>query len=217
MKKVAVILSGCGYLDGAEIRKAVFTLLAIDKMGATPVFIAPNQNQHHTVNHLKGEEASGSRNVLEEAARIARGDIKTFADVSVDEFDCVAIPGGFGVAKNLSNFAFKGSAGEIIPEFSQFLLQAHQKGLPIGAICISPAVITLLFGKDGVEVTIGSDQGTASELEKTGAKHIAKAANECHIDTKMKVVSTPAYMCDASPSDIYQGIENCIKETLALC
>ena len=31
MPKVGVLLSGCGFLDGAEIHESVFTLLALDQ------------------------------------------------------------------------------------------------------------------------------------------------------------------------------------------
>lgn len=41
-KKIAVILSGCGYLDGSEINEAVLTLLYLDQAGADVQSFAPN-------------------------------------------------------------------------------------------------------------------------------------------------------------------------------
>lgn len=62
-KKVAVILSGCGVYDGAEIHESVITLLRLSQRGAEAQCFAPNIAQHHVVNHLTGEEMPESRNV----------------------------------------------------------------------------------------------------------------------------------------------------------
>jgi enhancing lycopene biosynthesis protein 2 len=219
MKNIAVILSGCGFLDGAEIRESVLTLLALDDSNIknkVEIF-APNIEQHHTVNHLNQEESSSNRNVLEESARIARGEIKDLATADASKFDAVILPGGFGVAKNLSDFAFKGSNGVMNKETSDFLLRMYENKKPIGAICISPAVITLALGDKGINVTIGNDEGTATELEKTGAKHHNTDVTEFHIDQKNKIVSTAAYMYgDARIADVYKGISGCVNTVLEM-
>ncbi|GMA80461.1 hypothetical protein GCM10025880_68800 [Methylorubrum aminovorans] len=52
MKKIAVVLSGCGVFDGAEINEAVLTLLALEERGITYQCFAPDKPQL-TINHLK--------------------------------------------------------------------------------------------------------------------------------------------------------------------
>lgn len=216
-KKVAVILSGCGFLDGAEIRESVLTLLALDSEGIGYEIFAPNKNQHHIVNHLKGEEATGSRNVLEESARIARGEIKDLKDLEAANFDGLVMPGGFGVAKNLCEFAFKGSAGAVDPQVKSTVEAFHAAKKPIGAICIAPALIAQVLGSHNVKVTIGNHAETAAEIEKTGARHTNRAVHEVCVDEPNKVVSTPAYMYDNAGLDkIYQGIHGCVTEVARL-
>ena len=219
MKKVGVILAGSGHLDGSEIREAVLTLLAIDKLGATSIIMAPNKNQFHVMNHIKREEGPDqSRNMMEEAARIARGEILDISNINYSELDAIILPGGFGVAKNLCNFAFEGEKAQVLPEVKKILLDINMLKKPIGAICISPALLALIFGNAGVEVTIGSDKETAALIKKTGAKHIEKKVTEAHVDKNLKIVSTPAYMCvDARLSELAIGIENCVREVLNMC
>ena len=215
MKKIGVLLSGCGHLDGSEIREAVLTLLALDQYGAEALIMAPNIDQHHVVNHLTGEESNETRNVLVEASRIARGKIKALSEVKSSEIDALMIPGGFGAAKNLSNLAFEGAKGKLNQEVEEFLLAVHNEKKPIGAICIAPAVISLLFGRMGAEVTIGNDQGTADTIRSIGGKHSDCSASEVCVDSKLKIVSTPAYMYDdASLFKISQGINQCVKQVI---
>lgn len=217
MKKVAVILSGCGFLDGAEIRESVLTLLALDAHPVEVTCLAPNIEQFHVVNHLDGNESQEKRNVLVESARIARGKIQDINCVNPSDFDAVMIPGGFGVAKNLCNFAFKGSSGSVDESIKKFLIQMHKENKPIGAICIAPAMMALLFGNENVKLTIGNDEGTAGEIEKLGAKHTIKSADEFEYDENSKIVTTPAYMYDdAKLTDVFIGIKGCVDQTIAL-
>jgi enhancing lycopene biosynthesis protein 2 len=184
MKKVAVILSGCGYLDGAEIRESVLTLLVLDIEGIEYTIFAPDIQQFHVVNHLTGElDPSASRNVIEEAGRIARGKISPITELDPEQFDGLLIPGGFGVAKNLSSFAFNGSAGEVEQSVIAVLQDFKASNKPIGAICISPALLALTFGNLKPTLTIGHDAGTAAEIEKTGAVHQVCETNDCVVDT----------------------------------
>ncbi len=217
MKNIGVIISGCGYLDGAEIREAVLTLLSIDKYGARPSIYAPNVDQYHVVNHLTGEETGESRNVLLEAGRIARGEVIDLSEIKMNELDALIIPGGFGVAKNLSSLAFEGQKGSIHPVFSKVLKDCHDSHKPIGAICISPAVICMALGKAQPELTIGNDTSTAGIINELGGKHIDCDVHQIHTDKKNKIVSTPAYMYgDAPISRIAQGIDQCVKEVINL-
>ena len=218
MKKVAVILSGCGYLDGAEIRESVLTLLALDAQGIKYDIFAPNIDQFHVVNHKTGEISEAeSRNVLDEAGRIARGNISALDELQPDLFDGLVIPGGFGVAKNLSTFAFKGSAGEVLSEIKPILKKFNSSKKPIGAICISPALLALTFGDINPTLTIGSDVGTAEEIEKTGSVHQCCDVNDCVVDTKNLIITTPAYMeGSANLNDVYQGITQLVKAMSAI-
>lgn len=170
MKNVAVILSGCGFLDGAEITEAISTLIAIGQHGGQYKVFAPNKDVAET-NHLTQKPTGQQRNALQEAARIARGNIQPLEDLKAQDFDALAFPGGFGAALHLCNFGEKGSGGEIDPQVVRILKEFHKSRKPIAAICIAPAIMALAFGDKGVNVTIGEDAGTAAEIEKTGAKH----------------------------------------------
>ena len=216
--KVGVLFHGCGVFDGTEIHEAVLTLLFLDKVGAEAVFMAPGKKQFHVFNHLKGEVAVGEeRCVLEESARIARGNIKSIKDISADDIDALIIPGGFGAAKNLTDFAVNGENCTIDSQVEHLIKEVNKKGKPIGAICIAPAVIARALGKDVKPVlTIGNDKGTGEKLEIMGAKHQDCSVSDCVVDKKNKIVSTPAYMLGPGIKDIAQGIEALVKEVVKL-
>lgn len=212
-KKVAVVLSGCGYLDGAEINESVFTFLAIDQQNLKCDVFAPDENQHHVVNHLAGSEDDGTRNALLEAARITRGGVRPLKELNPADYGGLVLPGGFGVAKNLSDFAFKGSGATVLPTLKSAIENFHAAGKPIAAICISPAIVASVLGSKGIKVTIGSDRETAAEIEKCGAQHIPCAVQDVVVDSKNKISSTPAFMYDSSRlTDVSKGISSCIEQ-----
>ena len=212
----AVILSGCGVYDGAEIHEAVLTLLAIDRQGGAYQCFAPDRAQLHVVNHLTGQEADGeSRNVLVESARIARGAIKDVADFDPAGFDAMIFPGGFGAAKNLCTFATKGPDCTVDPATEKAVKAMAAAGKPIGALCIAPALMAKIFG-NGIDVTIGSDPGTAEAIEKMGAHHTKTSHGQVVVDKARKVATSPCYMLDASISQIADGAENTVKALLDL-
>jgi len=213
-KKVLVILSGSGVFDGTEIHEAVITLLAFSKAGASVSCAAPNTNQMHVVNHATGDEMDETRNVLIESARISRGNILDLAAVDHGGYDAVFLPGGFGAAKNLCTFATEGPNCSINAEVERTLKSFHSAGKPIGAVCISPAVVVKALGD--VTVTIGADAGTASALAAMGGTHANHSVTECHIDRPNKVVTAPAYMLDAPLHEIAQGIDAAVTEVLRL-
>lgn len=216
MKKIGVVLSGCGVRDGSEIHEAVFTLLAIDRQGAEAVCMAPNADFPVT-DHLAMQESGEKRNALVESARIARGNIRDIAEVKAGELDAIIFPGGFGAAKNLCDFAMKGAAAAVHPQVSRLLKEMAAAGKPIGAICIAPVLIAAVLGKEfAPTLTIGNDAGTASEIEKTGAKHQDCPVTEFVIDAKNKLVSTPAYMLANRISEAYEGIDKCVREVIKL-
>ena len=216
MSKVAVVLAGCGVYDGAEINEAVLTLLSLEQQGASYQCFAPDIEQMHVINHLSGEPMAGERrNVLVEAARIARGNIKALDALEVEEFDALLVPGGFGAAKNLSNFAVAGAAMEVLPEFLEIARGFHRAGKPIGLICIAPVMTAAICG-EGAQCTIGNDADTAAAIEAMGAQHLACPVSEARVDSERKLVTTPAYMLAGSVSEAYSGISECVREVLAL-
>jgi enhancing lycopene biosynthesis protein 2 len=213
-KKFAVILAGCGVYDGSEIHEATLSMYAISKNGGEYQIFAPDINQHHVVNHLTGEEMAETRNVLVEAARIARGQIKPLSEFNSNEFDAILIPGGFGAAKNLSSFAFDGVNCMVNNEVKNAILSMHEAQKPIGALCISPVVVAKILGH--VEVTIGQDMGTAEAIKSMGATNIKTTHGEVVIDQDHRVVTTPCYMLDASIAQIGEGAENVVKAIMEM-
>lgn len=219
MPKVAVVLSGCGVYDGTEIHESVITLLALDRAGAEAVCTAPNADQAHVVNHLKGQAEEGEkRNILVESARIARGNIVDIATLSANDVDAAIFPGGFGAAKNLSDYAFKGEGAQVRDDVAKFIRAVHDAGKPLGFVCISPVVCAKVLGKDGhPTLTIGTDDATASHIETFGSSHEKCPTEGFVVDREQKVVSTPAYMTGQSIGQVAEGIEKLVKEVVGLC
>ncbi len=214
-KKVGVILSGCGVYDGSEIHEAVITMLALDRQGAEMVICAPDIPQMHVVNHLTGEVAEGeTRNVLVESARIARGAIRDIAGVSAEELDALIIPGGFGAAKNLCDFAVKGPDCSVHPEVARLVREVHGQGKPVAAVCIAPAILARVLGEEGPAVTIGTDRDTAAALERMGAQHTSCPVTEFVVDREKKLITTPAYMLAQRISEAAEGIEKTVRALL---
>ena len=215
MKNIAVLLAGCGVYDGSEIHEATFALLAIDKEGAKYTCLAPDISQMHVVNHRTGDATQEKRNVLEESARIARGDIKSIKEVNVDDFDALILPGGFGAAKNWSTFATESENCAVNPDVEKLVKEFNAKGKPVGAICIAPAVISRILGKEKhITVTIGNDKSTAGTLEKFGAKHVDKKVTDIAIDEKNKIITTPAYMLATRISEVADGVSKLVKAVI---
>lgn len=216
MPKVGVLLSGCGFMDGAEVHESVLTLLALDQKGAEIVCFAPNIDQPAVVDHLAGQPAGEKRNVLTESARIARGEIKDIGDINTAELDALILPGGFGAAKNLCNFAEKGPECEVNEAVARVIgefLSAHK---PIGAICIAPALLARVAGQREIaaKLTIGTDEGTAKAIQAMGCVHESKAVKEITVDADHKIVSTPAYMLGKGPAEVFEGIRKLVDTVL---
>jgi len=214
--KVAVVLSGCGVFDGSEIHESVITMLALSCAGVAYQCMAPNTNQTQVINHLTGEVADGeSRNVLVESARIARGDIIDIASADSHDYAAVFFPGGFGAAKNLSDFAFKGSQCTIQPEVLRFAKAMATANKPACYICIAPAMIPRIYGA-GTKLTIGNDQSTAQAIEAMGGVAEDCPVQEYVVDESRKLVSTPAYMLAQNIAEAAAGIEAAVQATLAM-
>jgi enhancing lycopene biosynthesis protein 2 len=216
MKKIGVVLSGCGVRDGSEIHEAVITLLAIDRNGAKAVCFAPDMELNE-VNHVSMTETGAKRNVLVESARIARGEISDIKKASASDLDAIVFPGGFGAAKNLCSFATEGDKGTVQPDVLRLVREMAKAKKPICAICIAPGMISLALGKQlSPQLTIGNDKGTAQAISATGSKHVDCAVDDCVIDRENLVVTTPAYMLAGRISEAAAGIEKAIKATLEL-
>lgn len=216
MKNIAVILSGCGVYDGSEIHESVLTLLAIEQQNAKYRCFAPNIEQHHVINHLTGEVvAEESRNVLVESARIARGDIEDLSELIVDEFDALIVPGGFGAAKNLSDFAINGEQMMVNKQVLNVCQAFAEKTKPAGYMCIAPAMLPLIYGEDVIG-TIGNDQGVSTALANIGFAHKECSVDDIVIDEKYKLVTTPAYMLATSLTEAADGINKLVKRVIAL-
>ncbi len=217
MKQIAVLLSGCGFLDGSEIHEAVLTLLAIERAGAQACCLAPDIMQHHVINHYSGEIMPEEfRNVLVESARIARSRITDLKEIDTLALDAMILPGGYGAAKNLSTYAFKGADCNINPDVAAAVQSFYKAGKPLGFICIAPVIAAKILGHEQLDLTIGNDPQTAADIEAMGAHHIDCPVWETVLNREKKVVTTPAYMFDASIGEVAKGIEKLVQELLSL-
>ena len=218
MKKIGVLLSGCGVNDGAEIHESVITMLALDRAGVEAVIMAPNIDQMHVVNHYTGQEMDEFRNVLVESSRIARGNIKDMAEVTGNDIDALIIPGGFGVVKNLCDYAMAGSECSINPDVFRLVTEVHLLQKPIGAICIAPAMMAKILGEqdESAEMTIGSDESTANDIKTMGSTHVTCSVTEMVVDKEKKIITTPAYMEAQSIKEAAEGIEKLVVEILSM-
>lgn len=221
-KRVAVVLAGCGVYDGSEIHEASAVLVHLSRGGASVNMFAPNIDQMHVVNHLKGEPSEEKRNVLVESARLARGNIQDLSKLSVADHDAVIFPGGFGAAKNLCTWAVQGKDCSVNAEVKAALQAFHGAGKPIGLCCISPVLAAKVF--PGCEVTVGVEKDdkypdttdTAAAINQLGCKHVSKSVSESLVDDKNKLVTTCAFMCNAPIHEIFDGIGAMVKDVLKL-
>jgi len=215
MKKIGVLFSGCGVYDGVEIQEAVIILLSLDRNGAEAVCMAPDIEQYHVVNHLNENVSDEKRNVLVESARVVRGNIKDIKTVNAADLDGLVLPGGFGAAKNLTNFAFKGKDADINPDVARIVRAVADAGKPIGAICIAPAILTRILEDKNPEVTIGNDLGTIETIQDIGGIHHVCSVNQIHIDRVNNIITTPAYMLGPGIKEVAAGIEKLVAAVLA--
>ncbi len=215
--KIGVVLSGCGVYDGSEIHESVITILALERTGADILFMAPDRDQLHVINHQTGETAEGEkRNVMVESARIARGPVTDLATVNAADIDALVFPGGFGAAKNLCDFAVKGADCEVDPDVQRLIVDMNRAGKWVVAMCIAPAMAAKALASAGVRatMTIGTDPDTAGAIETMGGKHENADVRGVVVDSENKIISTPAYMLGPEISDVAAGIENAIAELM---
>lgn len=215
--KVGVVLSGCGVFDGSEIHEAVSVLVALNQRGASVVCVAPS-TPLETINHLTGKPAEQQRNVLEESARIARGKIRDIATLQAGEIDALVFPGGFGAAKNLSDFATAGAKARVNPDVARLLRDCHAAGKPIGLACIAPILAAAVFGYDQKRprLTIGTDAATADAITQMGGQHVTTGPADICIDEANRLVTTPCYMNDVGPWVVFQGADKMVDAVLKM-
>ncbi|MDX1399084.1 MAG: isoprenoid biosynthesis glyoxalase ElbB [Oceanospirillum sp.] len=214
-KKVAVILSGCGVFDGAEIFESTLTLLHLDHHNAEVTCFAPDIEQHHVIDHRTGETMDEKRNVLTEASRINRGEVLPLQEANPDNFDAVIVPGGFGVAKNFSDFAFNGGNCDVYEPFAELLRGFHEQRKPIGMICIAPVLIPKILGK-GISCTVGHDAAASGEVDSMGGVHIGCNVDNIVVDYEHKVITTPAYMEAQRISEAEKGISILVEKVISM-
>ena len=216
--KIGVLLSGCGVNDGSEIHETVITMLALDRADVETYLMAPNIDQMHVINHYTGQEMDEFRNVLVESARIARGDIKDMAEVTGGDLDALIIPGGFGVAKNLSDYAMSGAECSINPDVYRLVSEMVLLKKPIGAICIAPAMMAKILAEQNqsATMTIGKDETTAKDIQAMGSTHKECPVEEMVIDEENNIVTTPAYMDAKNISEAAEGIEKLVEQIILM-
>jgi len=212
MKKFAIVLAGCGHIDGAEIQEATMAMLAVKKSGNDYQVFAPDINQHHVVNHLTGKPTNEKRNILIEAARIARGNIKNLKEYKPKDFDGLIFPGGFGVAKNLCTYAFDGANMKVNALVEKAIVETHKMNKPIGAMCISPILLAKVLKNVGI--TIGNDKSTIDDIIKLGGKHFITGYAEVAVDTDNNVFTTPCYMLETDIAKVYEGTQSMVNSML---
>jgi len=216
MKKIAVILSGCGVFDGSEIHEAVLTLFYLSRGGAQYHCASIDAVQEKTVNHGNHMETGEKRNIMAESARISRGNISNLSQISPKEYDAVIFPGGSGAVLNLCSFGKEGANMTVNADVEKLIKSFHEAKKPIGAICIAPVILAKVLAKHKVKVTIGNDAQTATVLNGFGAEHVNCKSDEICFDTKNLVVTTPAYMTAKNISEAAYGIEKLVGKILSL-
>ncbi len=215
--RVGVLLSGCGVHDGSEIHEAVLALLALDRAGAKAICIAPDMAQHHVIDHQRGEVASNeTRNVRSEAARIARGPVSELAGIHAKDLDALVLPGGYGAAKNLSNYAFRGREMQVDEDVARLVREMHLAKKPMAFLCVSPVIAARVLGVSHPVLTIGNDSATAADMTSWGAVHEATDARSVVVDRAQRIVSTPAYMLATGIADVAHGIDQAVRAMLEL-
>ena len=212
-KKAAVILSGCGYLDGTEITEAISVFICLSEQNIDYQVFAPKMNISPTAHFDESLSELSPRNVLEESSRLSRGKISNLDELNPSQFDGIVFPGGYGVVKHLCSWAQDGSRCSVNNDIKLIIETFFKKSKPILALCIAPALIARILGQiKPISLTIGNDTATAQEIEKTGCEHINCEVTDFITDRESKVISSPAYMYEAHPHEVFTGIKKAIKE-----
>lgn len=211
---VAVVLSGCGVMDGAEVTEAVGLIISLSQAGFAMTFYAPDRFQANVIDHYRGVAAGENRNILIEAARIARGNIRPLSDIKPEIHSAIVFPGGFGAAKNLCNFAEAGVHATLYEDVHNAVLPFVMERKPVVTLCAAPLVLGLIaraIGVSGCRITFGSyAEGKAmiDALTAWGQTHVEMAVDSACVDEEHRFVSVPAYMYGtATPAQVFAGCQ----------
>ncbi len=222
-KKVALILSGCGHMDGAEITEAVSLNICLLEAGFEVAFFAPDRLQRDTVNHITRTEQTDTRNILIESARIARGAIESLEKLNVANYEAIVLAGGFGAVKNFTNFLEEGSNACLKTDIGRVLTEALTQRKALVGICAAPLMLAMAVkqsGNKGQQITFGTREQSMdflSVIEPWGVEHIETAINQCHVDTRYRLVTGAAYMYDsASALEVFAGARAAVQGLLGL-
>lgn len=210
MKKIAVILAGCGNRDGSETHETLSVLLAIDKRGMQYQCFAP-EGEFIVFNHIEGKPSGENRNLIIEASRLCRGNIMPLSQYKSEDFDALILPGGMGAAQNLSDYAFKGDKMSVNKEVERAILGTFSSGKPIGALCIAPMILAKILGDKNPTITLGGECQAAKDAVALGCKHKVCNATEVAIDENHKLFTTPAYMVATHIAQIFEGSDNLVE------
>jgi len=211
---VAVVLSGCGVMDGAEVTEAVGLIVSLSQAGFGMAFYAPDRFQANVIDHYRGVAAGESRNILSEAARIARGNIKPLSAIRPEAHCAIVFPGCFGAAKNLCNFAEAGGRANLYEDVQAALSPFVEERKPIVALCAAPLVLGLIArncGISGSRITFGGyaeGKAMVDALGVWGQTHVEMPVDGACVDEGHRFVSVPAYMYGgATPAQVFAGCQ----------
>ena len=219
MIDVGLVLSGCGVQDGSEIYEAVLTILALEKVGARVVAMAPDVEQAEVVNHYTGAETRmEKREVLSESARITRGKIAAIGTASERDLGALILVGGYGAVHNLCTYANDGPRGKVNAELRDLIVKMNKLGKPIGAMCIASVVVAMALRDSGTRavLTVGSDERVAADIEAMGARHQNTRVDQICYDPNHNVVSTAAFMLGESALQVEAGIIKLVDKVVSI-
>lgn len=212
-KKIAVILSGCGNKDGSEVQESVFALYFLDKHDLKYQCYAPDAPQTEVVDFMSNNKLHESRNQLKEAARIARSDIRPLTHLNPDTYDALIIPGGGGSnLKSLSNYIYDQDDPQATDEVKRVIRGFYTANKPIGTICAGSVLIAVAL-KDVAKGMLVLATGTnylARFTDKIDRKTVS--STDTVVDNDNKIVSTPAYINDATIMEVGTGIEKLVMQ-----
>lgn len=201
--KAAVILSGCGVFDGSEIQESVLCFLALREYGHTYDCYAPDRGMT-VISHIT-KKPMGQRNVLEESARIARGDIYDLHLLDPSKYDLLIIPGGMGVGKNLSTFIDEQEHCDVLIDLTKVVRAFFDAKKPIVAICMGPVILAKALSSKGCfKLTLGKGAENMAVLKKMGMDPVAAAGDEMVQDGTL--YTAPGYYEASSLDQIYHSL-----------
>jgi enhancing lycopene biosynthesis protein 2 len=216
-RKVWVLLAGSGLHDGTEVHEAALVQLALARLGASVAFCAPEVAQAHVIDHLRGDVSRAeSRSVLIESARIARGPVESLATLDPASVEALVIPGGYGVVKNLCDYAFCAREAKLEKSVAALIEHTSKRGVPIASMCMANVLVARALGHRGVRLSLGWDAMLDADCAAWGARVVKSTAKLAVIDRDVRVASTSAFSGSSDISIVAEGIERTIRAALEL-